>query len=108
MATQLTFTCNKCGFSVDGWDEGNPYIEHPENRREYIYHPDDDRELCTGNAPDHICMKCGAISKIDPEKDKIICSKCGSSKVEDTYELTGKPCLKCDGTFSEGEVSAIS
>ena len=61
-----------------------------------------------GNAPDHVCRKCHAITRIDPLRDPLKCGKCGSPEVEDVYDLAGKPCLKCDGRFSPGQPSMIS
>ena len=131
MAQCLTFICPKCGFSLEAWDDGNPYIVDKRGVRRYFYHPsggkviekvtnaingrectEDERlkiltERC-GNAPDHICRKCGTISKLDPAKDSMVCSKCKSDQLEDTYGLTGKKCTKCDGVFPEGVNTAIS
>ena len=95
MVMSTIYTCEACDFKVDGWDDGNPYVEHPKGKRKYFYHPnDEDIPLLrppveipeeaspeevddllyyhTGNAPDHLCLKCGKISQIDPEMDKMI------------------------------------
>ena len=131
MAQCLRFVCNKCGFAIEGWDDGNPYIEFPKGKRTYFYHPGDERKIeeissrilghepsdqeigeilekYAGNAPDHICRDCGKISKIDPNKDAMKCRKCKSEDVEEIYNLGGKRCLKCDGQFSRGESAGIS
>ena len=131
MAYCLTFTCPKCGFSVDSWDEGNPYILDLKNVRRYFYHPgerkviekvtnaingrectEDEREKILtercGSSPDHICRKCGKITKLDPTKDVLVCSKCKSDQLEATYGLSGKKCIKCDGVFTKGENTMIS
>ena len=34
-----------CGFTAEGWDEGNPYIEFSNGKREYFYHPRGELEL---------------------------------------------------------------
>ncbi|MDX2444866.1 MAG: hypothetical protein QNK30_13805 [Bacteroidales bacterium] len=47
MAMCLRFTCDKCGFYQEGWDEGNPYIEFPKGKRNYYYHPGN--EIKIGN-----------------------------------------------------------
>lgn len=39
MAMSLIFTCEQCGFSVEGWDEGNPYIINSKGKRVFFYHP---------------------------------------------------------------------
>jgi hypothetical protein len=131
MAQCLRFVCNKCGFPIGGWDDGNPYIEFPKGKRTYFYHPSGDeviqkvgfkilgyepgheeiREILTkyaGNAPDHICRDCEKTSKIDPDKDAMKCRKCKSEDIEEIYNLSGKKCLKCDGQFSQGESFLIS
>ena len=131
MAMSIIFTCDQCGYSLEGWDDGNPYIEHPAGKRHYFYHPDGERTLeeiaskilghlpspdelekieatCTGNAPDHICRACGKTSKVDPDKDKKLCPSCGSEEIEDLYNLGGTQCIKCPGIFSEGSMGAIS
>ncbi len=131
MAMSIIFTCKQCGFSLGGWDDGNPYIEHPAGKRHYFYHPGGEAILeeiagkilghapspdelekiqatHTGNAPDHICRACVETSKIDPEKDGEVCPSCGSKEVEDLYTLGGKKCIKCPGQFSEGKMGAIS
>jgi hypothetical protein len=112
VAQCLLFVCNKCGFSIEGWDDGNPYIENSNGKRKYYYHPEEPPKISLtfsfGNAPDYVCRKCGKISKIDPDKDAMQCRKCKSEAVEEIYNLGGKKCLKCDGQFSQGESIAIS
>jgi len=41
MAQCTKFTCDRCGFSVDWWDDGNWYLEWPMGMRHYLYHPRD-------------------------------------------------------------------
>ena len=131
MASSIIFTCKQCGFSVEAWDDGNPYIEYPKGKRTYFYHPGGEHKVVrvakqilghspdpdelemiyrkySGNAPDHICRACGETSKVDPDKDEKLCSSCGSKKIEDLYNLGGTKCIKCPGTFSEGSMGAIS
>jgi len=44
MAACIQFTCSSCGFSVQAWDEGNPYIQFPGLRKpHYFYHPSGER-----------------------------------------------------------------
>lgn len=131
MAMSLIFTCEQCGFSVEGWDEGNPYIINSKGKRVYCYHPsletemeqvvvellgpiytdkarDEVLETRTGNASDHICLKCAEIFKLDPDHDKNECPKCHHPEVLDVYIMGGKCCPKCQGKMSEGEDGAIS
>jgi len=127
----IIFTCEKCGFSLEAWDEGNPYIEYPEGERHYFYHPDGEKILkeiaskilghspspaeqekieakYTRNAPDHICRVCGEISRVDPEKDGKVCPSCGSKKIVELFKLGWKKCIECPGKFSKGKIGAIS
>ncbi|NLB54388.1 MAG: hypothetical protein GX811_01230 [Lentisphaerae bacterium] len=131
MAAGYMFTCDSCGFSLEAWDEGNPYIEFPKGKRHYFYHPSEMKviravtksiigyeptdEECNdalkkyaGNESDYICRSCRKETKFDPKKDIHACTHCGSTDVDDIFTIAGKRCIKCDGTFLEGEFVAIS
>ena len=131
MAMCLIFTCEQCGFSVEGWDEGNPYIINSKGKRVFFYHPggedvmdkvveeilgpiytdkarDEVLATRTGNASDHICLKCAKTFKLDPDRDKMECPKCHHSEVVEAFEMGGKPCPKCQGTMSKDRMGAIS
>ena len=136
MASCLKFTCSSCGFSIEGWDGGNPYIEYPKGVRKYYHHPrvrpaiwDVAREAFgikifnrkpteaemrqfyiehTGNAPDYLCIDCGTISRIDGRKEKMVCNRCQSVRLHKTCNLAMVKCPKCNGLFSKGEMVAIS
>jgi len=45
MAISLRFVCDTCGLSVEGWDDGNPYVEYPSGKRRYCYHPSGDEDM---------------------------------------------------------------
>gem|GEM_PF-3146283 len=127
----MKFKCNKCGLTLEGWDDGNPYIEDLERKRHYYYHPSEHtqpysivagiighyptcEELQTycegrsGNASDYVCEACHEVSRLDKDRDTMACGKCGHEKVRDMWLLSQTPCIKCDGTFSRGKVSGIS
>ena len=138
MAMSTIYTCEACGFEVDAWDDGNPYVQDSKGKRHYYYHPtnhmnimgevlepktlttsnseeseeSEESELVydthTGNAPDHLCLGCGKISKIDPEVDKMICKKCKSDEVTELTSLAGKKCPECSGHFDQGSEGGIS
>jgi ribosomal protein L37AE/L43A len=131
MAMSLIFICEQCGFSVEGWDDGNPYILNSKGKRVYFYHPggeavlgkvvgeilgpiytDEARDEVlatrTGNASDHICLKCAKTFKLDPDRDEMECPKCHHMEVVEVYLIAGKPCPKCQSTMPEGQVGAIS
>lgn len=131
MAMSLIFTCNQCDFSVEGWDDGNPYILNSKDKRIYFYHPGEEDVIAkvleeilgpiytkeardeilanrTGNAPDHICLKCSNQFKHDPHRDKPGCPQCGHPEITDLYLMSGQSCPKCTGTLSEGQMGGIS
>jgi ribosomal protein S27AE len=131
MATSERYTCEKCGYVIEAWDEGNPYIWTKDGRRHYFYHPmsinivhpilvkEAGRELTgpelealvaerIGNASDYLCPDCGKSSTLDPTKDRLVCRKCGSTRIFDIWQCQGKPCPKCGGPFSAGRFGAIS
>ncbi len=131
MSACFEFTCDRCGFSVESWDGGNPYIEYPKGKRHHFYHPGEDdqinkiartivgheptRQECAdvlkkygGNESDFICRSCLKIHQYDERKDPLVCKHCGGESIESTFQLAGKKCLKCNGIFSEGEFTAIS
>ena len=132
MASQTIFTCVKCGFSVEAWDDGNPYIEAPDGQRFHFYHPSADGQIekivsgilghaatqveihemlqnQAGNESDYLCLDCGKMSMHDPKKDKRSCANCGSKKLADVNRLGGRPCPSCkEGQFDIGRPGAIS
>ena len=131
MAMSEIYTCCNCGYQVEAWDEGNPYVETTDGRRHYFYHPgsiEDVRPILTaeagrklddsefkqlvtqraGNASDHLCVSCGKTTKLDSNKDKLACGKCHGTQVFEIWRCQGKLCPKCGGTFSEGSFNAIS
>lgn len=131
MAMSLIFTCDQCGFSLEAWDDGNPYILNSKDERVYFYHPggedvmeevvaeilgpiytDEARDEIlatrTGNASDHICLKCAEQFKHDPKRDKPGCPHCGHTEIKDLFLMGEQPCPKCTGTLSKGEMGGIS
>ena len=105
---------------MEGWDDGNPYVEYGNGDRDYYYHPTSESEVFKmimkkglndvrrGNAPDHICMNCGSISMLDPDHDKMECSKCKGTELIKAFEMGGKSCPKCEGKMDMGKMGAIS
>lgn len=132
MAMSLQFKCETCGFSLDVWDDGNPYVEHPPGKRNYCYHPSLEDQInevldqalgpsatedgkaaflkeYSGNASDHLCLSCAHVSKLDKNRDKMECLKCKSPRLHETFSLTGTLCPKCkNGKFRKGTFCAIS
>lgn len=131
MSLCVKFTCNKCGFSVESWDDGHPYIEFPKGARNFFYHPGESEVISEvaekilghhasnfeceevlqkygGAASEFICRKCRHVSVLDPQKDQLVCAQCGCQDVQDTWTLANSKCLKCDGVFPDGVVTGIS
>jgi hypothetical protein len=130
MAMQTVFTCEQCGYEVEAWDEGNPYIQGPDGKRHHFYHPSDSAagavaEILgrkptaaevtrmlrnhSGNEPEHICLDCGVIGMMNEQEAKAPCSSCGGTRVTEAYHLAGKPCPSCKaGKFDQGRMGAIS
>jgi DNA-directed RNA polymerase subunit RPC12/RpoP len=131
MAMRTTYKCLNCGFKIDNWSDGNPYIATPDGKRHYWHHPGQDskiREICelfeenpsqdeidrifqkySGCESQYICKKCLGFSMLDESKDELKCKACGSSDMMLTEELAGKECPSCrKGKFDEGECTGIS
>lgn len=132
MAACTEFTCTHCGFKIESWDEGNPYLRDAEGKRHFFYHPGDQEERLEffekqtgrpaadeaefiaflneqgGNEAHYLCLHCGRQTQRDPEHDPMRCTGCGKRTLKDTQELEGQTCPKCSqGTFS-GEMTGIS
>ena len=107
MAQQFLFVCDTCTFSIENWDDGNPYQLSKDDKRIYINHPED-LSISIGNAPDYICRDCYKISRINCDIDKLHCSSCNSKEIEKVSNLNNKTCIKCHGIFVKYITGAIS
>ena len=100
MAECIRLTCSACKFSVDVWDEGNPYYRAADGKKVYVYHPSSDREKATGVDSPHTCLDCGHSFEIDSEAPLERCPKCGSAAFCHDWDLPGHNCPHCRrGTF---------
>ena len=110
MAEQFRFECDKCGYAIEAWDDGNPYYFDANGRKRYAYHPDDKRAQCVGNDEERVCLGCGKQFKSDSEAPVEACPKCQSSQHVDACGLDAQPCPYCkEGTFRrDPNSSAIS
>lgn len=132
MAACITSTCQSCGFSVENWDDGNPYVESPDGKRHYFYHPGEEEQLegimggilghfpsrdeinevlktSSGNESTYLCTGCLKLSQRDPERDEVTCQHCGCGDLVETGKLGGRPCPSCkSGKMDQGEMKAIS
>ena len=132
MAAAITFTCKKCGYQIESWDDGNPYIETPRGKRYHFYHPCEDsqiREIVqkilkrepteveisemlqnnSGNEGDYLCLECLKLGKRDSDKDNMICRSCKSNRIIGVGTFSGQKCPKCNkGKLDKGECSGIS
>ena len=55
-----------------------------------------------GFVESYVCLSCLKESRLDEEKDKIVCPSCGSRKVKLTIEMHDEKCPKC----RKGKISA--
>jgi len=95
MAQCKRFVCKSCGKAIEAWDDGNPYYVDKRGKKHYAYHPEKERDRCTGNDSAYLCLGCGAEFMNDLEAPVAACPKCGSPKMADCYKLGGKPCPYC-------------
>jgi hypothetical protein len=132
MAQCTQFSCDRCGFYVDWWDDGNRYLEWPTGMRHYLYHPSDISEterimnliygrsptsdeykrafeLYGGNESEFLCSSCAEVNRIDSKRDPMKCQKCGASSLKEVSGLAKTECPKCrQGRFDEGSIAGIS
>jgi Zn finger protein HypA/HybF involved in hydrogenase expression len=100
MAMGLVFSCSKCVREISAWDDGQPYYLDESGEKQYAYHPDPQRNLCTGNDSPVLCLDCGADFWNDSAAPTDRCPKCSSHQVIDLWQLDGKKCPYCKaGTF---------
>lgn len=110
MAEGRRLVCNHCGRSVEAWSDGNPYYRDERGRKRYAYHPDHENlARCVGNDEPHLCLACGAETKVDSLKPRTRCRKCKADRLVPCWELAGHPCPTCrTGIFVEDPWQAIS
>jgi hypothetical protein len=130
MAACYRLACNQCDYSVEVWDEGNPYVRDWRGRRWFVYHPEpfeavahhyahhegrfvseEEKERLlqhSGNASEHVCTECGRVTWIDPRVDALQCWWCDGAVVEG-FALVGQTCPRCkQGTIENQGIVAIS
>jgi DNA-directed RNA polymerase subunit RPC12/RpoP len=132
MAARMEFTCSNCGFKVESWGDGNPYIQDPQGKRHFFYHPceeeqwrkivgdivghapsqeeiDEHLQKHSGNEGVFICRKCLETTRLDEDKDTMVCGRCGAKRLLNQGRVAGKVCFSCKkGKFSKGRMTAIS
>ncbi|CAN5606978.1 hypothetical protein BH10PLA1_BH10PLA1_00520 [soil metagenome] len=110
MAMGLVFTCDRCGFSIEVWDDGNPYYLDKSGTKHYAYHPDHEKlAKCIGNDSPHICLECGEQFKVDSRSPIDHCRKCNADTIIETFLLTGRRCPSCKrGNFDQGMGCGVS
>jgi DNA-directed RNA polymerase subunit RPC12/RpoP len=95
MAEGYQFVCSACGYTIEAWSDGNPYVVDESGRKRYVYHPSEGFDLAIGNDSPHLCLACGRKFKVDSRKPRATCPKCQSDQISDAFTLGGKPCPKC-------------
>ena len=126
MSSCVLHRCSACGFEIEAWSDGFPYIRndmgnprfyfHPcemEQRREILAscewardrNPDELERLLerkSGVMSEMLCLDCGWLFKVDLTKRRARCRKCKSENAKDVVMLGGETCPKCGkGRFPE-------
>jgi hypothetical protein len=97
MAECRRFVCSGCGEAIEAWSDGNPFYVDETGNKKYAYHPNhDELEKCTANDVPHLCLQCGAVSKIDSRLGSKACPECRSVNLAGTFHLDGAKCPKCE------------
>jgi hypothetical protein len=111
MAECRRFVCGRCARAVDAWSDGNPYYVDEGGQKRYAYHPDHENlARCVGNDVPHLCLACGATTKVDSRAPRDQCRRCRARQLVATWDLAGRRCPYCkEGAFGEDpRVVAIS
>lgn len=96
MAEAIQYDCDKCGFSISAWSDGNPYYIDVRGVKQYAYHPDHEKlALCIGIDTEHLCLSCGKEFRIDSREPIDMCPKCGSRDIFPSFQIEGKSCPYC-------------
>lgn len=95
MALGLLFICDKCKYTIEAWDEGNPYCIDEAGKKYYIYHPAPERSQCIGIDIPSICLDCGEIFENDSRNSTDKCPSCKSHNIIDIFSLDNQPCPYC-------------
>ena len=101
MASCERVTCDHCAHTIDVWSDGNPYYIDEDGKKRYAYHPN--HELlarCIGNDEPHLCLACGARTKVDSRAPRDRCRKCRARALVSTDDVAGRQCPYCrQGVF---------
>lgn len=109
----LCTRCSKCEFIL--WPRWYMYVTDNAGKRIACPHPnefrviysvlgknisDEVRKQRTGIKRGYLCMDCLSIIELDRDRDKIVCSKCNSSRLAAEDDLIGNACPICkEGTI---------
>jgi DNA-directed RNA polymerase subunit RPC12/RpoP len=101
MAEGRFLSCTHCNRRILAWSDGNPYFRDERGRKRYAYHPDHENlARCVGNDEPHLCLACGARTKVDSLKPRTICRKCKAEALMPLWDLASHPCPACrEGIF---------
>lgn len=95
MAHGYDLRCTHCAKTITTSDEGHPFYLDMGGKRVYAYHPDPERDFCTGIESDCVCLDCGNEMRQDVDAFLEPCSKCGSVNICDVTDLNAKACPFC-------------
>lgn len=102
MAIAERYACDKCGYAVDAWSDGNPYYIDESGQKKYAYHPDHVAlSKCIGNDVPYLCLACGLGFNIDSRSAAMECPRCQSKDIAEFVNVGGHRCPRCkSGMFS--------
>ena len=95
MAQGYDLRCSNCEKTIEAWDEGHPFYLDMSGKRVYAYHPDPERDFCTGVESDCMCLDCGNEMRQDVDALLKPCAKCRGLNIVDVTDLAGKSCPTC-------------
>ncbi len=119
MSISVLHRCPACGFEIEAWDDGHPYIRDDRGRARFYYHPCETEvrqkilsvcewahdkspedlsallEKKSGNMTEFLCLGCCRRFKCDEDRQQPRCRKRGSKDVRDVMLLGGCACPKC-------------
>lgn len=134
MSARYLHRCPLCGFEIEVWDDGYPFILDDDGKRHFFYHPLEQNVIdavvakskwAKGKTPteirqdlpnhmgcliDAICLDCGATFRRNMSLKPRPCTKCKSRAIQPVMDLGGNRCPKCkQGCFpNEPKFTAIS
>lgn len=108
----IEWACEQCGLKPLETDARRMYVTDDSGERHLCAHPleysvvekhlgpnvpDHILRESTGYEEDHFCPACLKISLLDPDKDPMVCPKCGKRGIKRGIEFANQSCPGCRG-----------